>query len=66
MSLPDHQLDPPDNPPDFTCILCGDVKPYDDQASEAFREYDDAVCTLCWQEVAPSYPPEYSGENDCA
>lgn len=53
MSLPDSMLNPPNDPAGFTCILCGDVKPYDDQAAAAYREYDEPVCVKCWEEVSP-------------
>lgn len=52
MSLPDNQLDPP-GAREFTCFLCGDVKPLDDLSVEATYEYDHSVCYRCGEENNP-------------
>lgn len=57
MSIPDHELDSPDPTPDFTCLLCGDVKPFDDishDAAAAEMGYEHPVCWKCWGEVQES------------
>lgn len=54
MSIPDHELDYPDPYTDFTCTICGDVKPIDDLAPQAQSQYEFGVCQLCWAEVEPA------------
>ena len=54
MSLPDNQLEPLDRWRDdnFTCHLCGDVKPIDDVSREARAEWSEPVCYQCWERVS--------------
>jgi len=54
MSLADHEIDYPDPCTDFTCHLCGDVKPIDDLAPQAKSQYEFGVCWMCWEEVEPA------------
>ena len=62
MSLPDRMLEP-DSEREFICHLCGDVKPMDDLAVEATKEYSEPVCWRCWEETwreaqEPIFVPE--------
>ena len=66
MSLPDHMLEA-EGMPDFTCHICGDVKPYDDLEPRARTQYEYAVCTKCWQDVEEDReidPPEKFGDEE--
>lgn len=65
MSIPDHELDQPDPVTDFTCTLCGDVKPFDDishEAAAAEDGYEHPVCWACWGELQNS-PGEFQNEE---